>query len=338
VSAPLVESTRGALIDDVHRGDLAVVAANGVLIYSVGDPRGKLAFWRSSAKPFQAVPFIATGAADRFGLSTEEVALSAASHGGEPEHVARVAALLARIGCTVDDLECGAHPPLDPDSARALERAGDEPTALHNNCSGQHTGMLALAEHLGEPRAGYRRHEHPVQGHMVAGVSLFSGVAADEIEIGIDGCGVPCFGTSIYHAALAYARLMAPEGTTAEPATEAAHVVREAMMAHPYLVAGRARLDTDLMQALPGQLLSKGGAGGVQCVGIPGGIGIALKVEDGASPIGPGRPTGVAMIEALRQLGAIRNPEVELLAAHARPRIETVSGELAGSARATFTL
>jgi L-asparaginase II len=338
VSAPLVESTRGALVDDVHRGDLAIVSADGELRCAVGDPRAKVAFWRSSAKPFQAIPLVASGAADRFGFSTEELALAAASHGGEPEHVTRVAALLERIGCTVDDLECGAHPPLDPASARALERAGETPTALHNNCSGKHAGMLALAQQLGAPRAGYRQPGHPVQRAIMASFTRFCGVEERDVAIAIDGCGVPCFGTSIYHAALAYARLLAPEGTVAEPYAGAAQRVREAMMAHPYLVAGRDRLDTDLMHAVPAALLSKGGAGGVQCVGLPGGTGLALKIEDGASQIVPGGPTAVAAVEALRQLGVLDEATVELLAAHARPRIRTVAGEVAGDVHPTFRL
>ena len=156
MSAALVELIRSGLVDEIHRGDLAVVSADGELRFAVGDPLHKVAFWRSSAKPFQAMPLIASGAAERLGLASEDIALSAASHGGEPVHVDRVASLLERTGHRIEDLECGAHAPLDAEAARDLERHGEAPTALHNNCSGKHAGLLALADQLGAPIAGYR--------------------------------------------------------------------------------------------------------------------------------------------------------------------------------------
>jgi L-asparaginase II len=334
----LTELIRGGIVDDIHRGDVAVVAADGTLLQLVGDPRGKRAFWRSSAKPFQAMPFVASGAAEQFGFSSDDLALVAASHGGEPIHVDRAAAMLARVGFEVDDLACGAHLPLDPEAAHLLERSDTPPTALHNNCSGKHIGMLGLAEFLGAPHGGYRFPEHPVQGAILENVARFSGLPAEEVTLGLDGCGVPCFGTSVYRMALAFARLMAPEDYVDEPYATAAGLVREAMLDHPYLVAGRLRTDTELMQAAPGRLLSKGGAGGVQCVGLRSGIGIAVKVEDGASVTGPGQPAGVAALEVLRQLGELDDGALEVLARHARPQVETVAGEVAGEVRPTFTL
>lgn len=338
MSAPLVELTRGAIVDDLHRGDLAVVGADGELRFSAGDPMGKVAYWRSSAKPFQAIPLIASGAAERWALTSEDVAVITASHSGEPVHVDRVASLLDRIGCTSEDLACGVHPPLDPEAARALADAGAKPTALHSNCSGKHTGMLALALQLGVPTDGYLLPGHPVQQEIRKNVARFSGVEPQEVVIGVDGCGVPCFGTSVYHVALAFARLMAPEDTIPEPYATAAGVVRGAMIAHPYLVAGNGRLDTELMQAGGGALLSKGGAGGVQCVGLGGGLGLAVKIEDGAAATAPGRPAGFAALEALRQLGALDSTGFASLERHARPRVESIAGEVVGDARAVFEL
>jgi L-asparaginase II len=334
----LVELIRGGVVDEIHHGDIAVVAFDGKLRASVGDPRGKIALWRSSAKPFQAMPLIARGAAARLGVTREEIALTAASHGGEPMHVALATALLERAGHRSDDLECGAHAPLDAASARALERAGVEPSALHNNCSGKHAGMLALADDLGAPFSGYRLPAHPVQVGIAETVVRFSGAGPDEITLALDGCGVPSFGISVYRMALAFARLMAPPPGIPDEYRDAARVVREAMMAHPYLVAGRDRLDTDLMQALPGALVSKGGAGGVQCIGLPGGIGVALKIEDGAASAQPGGPAGVAALEALRQLGVLGEAAGDVLARHAAPAVRSVAGERAGELRPAFEL
>ena len=337
MSAPLVEVTRGAIVDELHRGDIAVVAADGEPRRSVGDPRARVAYWRSSAKPFQAMVIVASGAAERFGFAPEDIALAAASHSGEPVHVARVKAMLERIGCSADDLACGAHAPFDAESARALARAGEEPTALHSNCSGKHAGMLAIAEQLGVAHEGYRSPAHPVQQLMLDNVARFSGVPRDEIVLGVDGCGVPCFGTSVSAMAYAFARLMVPDAGIPEPYARAASVVREAMMAHPYLVAGRGRLDTDLMEAAPGALVSKVGAGGVQCVGLRAGLGLAIKTEaGGASTSTP--PAGVAALAALRQMGELDPPALAVLATHARPGITTVAGEPAGEVRPVFTL
>jgi L-asparaginase II len=338
MSTALTEQIRGGMVDDIHRGDVAVVAADGTLLQLVGDPRGKLAFWRSSAKPFQAMPFVASGAAERFGFSTEDIALVAASHGGEPIHVDRAASMLERVGFEVEDLACGAHLPLDPEAQHVLERSDVPPTALHNTCSGKHIGMLGLAEYLGAPHGGYRFPEHPVQVAVLENVARFSGVSVEDVTLGLDGCGVPCFGTSVYHLALAFARLMTPEEYVDEPYAGAAGMVREAMLDHPYLVAGRLRTDTELMQAVPGRLLSKVGAGGVQCAGLRSGIGIAVKLEDGASVTAAGQPAGVVMLEVLHQLGELDEGTLAELGRHARPQVETVAGEVAGEVRPVFTL
>jgi L-asparaginase II len=338
MSAALVELIRSGLVDEIHRGDLAVVSADGELRFAVGDPLHKVAFWRSSAKPFQAVPLIASGAAERLGLTSEDIALIAASHGGEPLHVERVASLLARTGHRVEDLECGAHAPLDAEAARELERHGEAPTALHNNCSGKHAGLLALADELGAPFPGYRLPGHPVQDAILESVGRFTGLEQHQIAIGLDGCGVPCFGISIYRMALAFARLLAPGDEIPEAFRDAAGVVRGAMMRHPYLVAGRKRIDTDLMSLLPGAILSKVGAGGVHCIGLPGGIGVAVKIEDGAGSTPPGGAAGVAALEALRQLEVLDAASWVALEDYARPAIRSVAGEHAGNAQAAFEL
>lgn len=338
MSAPLVERRRGALVDALHRGDLALVAADGALEASVGDPRGRRVYWRSAAKPFQALPVVSSGAAIRWGLSGEDLAMIAGSHNGEPMHVERVRALLERIGLGAQELACGTHPPLDPAAARALEQRGESPGPEHNNCSAKHVGMLALAEHMGVERRGYWTPEHPVQREILAHVAHFAGLAPAHIAIGLDGCGVPCFGTSVYHLALAFARLVEPDGAVTDSEADAARAIAAAMAAHPYLVAGRNRLDTELMLVGAGALIVKGGADGVQCVGLRGGLGLAVKIEDGAAATAPGRPPGFVAIEALRQLGFLGHEALVALGDHARPRVETLSRRPAGDVRATFRL
>jgi L-asparaginase II len=198
--------------------------------------------------------------------------------------------------------------------------------------------MLALADELGAPIAGYRRSEHPVQGAILENIARFTGLEERQIALGLDGCGVPSFGLSIERMALAFARLMAPPDTLPMAFQDAAADVRRAMMGQPYVVAGRSRLDTDLMQALPGTVLSKEGAGGVQCIGLPDGIGLAVKIEDGAGSAGSRNPAGVAALEALRQLGVLGNAAWSALGAHAMPEIRSVAGERAGTVRAAFEL
>jgi len=334
MSETLVEQVRGGLVEAIHRGDLAVVDSHGTLRASVGDPRGKIAYWRSAAKPFQALPLIHSGAAERWNLSSADLALIAGSHNGEPIHVDQASQILAKIGCRPTDLVCGTHPPLSPAAAEELRRMGAEPSVLHHNCSGNHIGMLALAEHLGVPLSGYPARDHPVQTAILEAVSGFVGVAESEIVVGVDGCGVPCFGTSVYHLAYAFARFMEPEQLS--PAwAGAAHDIRTAMAGDPYLVAGQGRLDTDLMQSA--DVIAKGGASGVQCVGLPGGVGIAIKIEDGSMGPPPA-PGAVATIAVLQQLAFLDEEQVCALSAHARPVVRTSAGQVVGEVRPAFEL
>lgn len=331
---PLVEVLRGPVVEAVHRGDVAVVGSDGQLLCGLGSPLQKVTFWRSAAKPFQALPVVSSGAAGERGLLAGDLALISGSHNGEQVHVDQAAALLGRIGGELDDLACGRCAPLDGSAASALHQAGARPSALHNNCSGKHLGMLAVADRIGAARSGYRSGSHPVQHEILAGISRFTGLAPKEIVVGVDGCGVPCFGTSVYHLALAFARLMRPErlGPTDR---SAAGAIRGAMEAHPYLVAGRNRLDTALIEAAAGELLAKDGAAGIQCVGVRGGIGIAVKIEDGGGL--PARPAAVATLSVLEQLGICEEP-LAALRPYAHPTLHNIDGDPVGAARPVFTL
>ena len=206
-----VEERRGDQTETVHRVHVAVVDADGALVARAGDP-GLVTFWRSAAKPFQAMPLVADGAAERFGFSDAELALCCASHSSEPGQVEMVRALLAKIGCREDDLRCGPHTPLAEHVARDYQARGVRLTPVYSNCSGKHTGMLALARHHGWPTADYHRLAHPVQQRCLDEVSRWTNLPADRIGTAVDGCGVVCFALPLKNMALAYARLGSGEG------------------------------------------------------------------------------------------------------------------------------
>lgn len=339
LSEVMVEVVRGPLVEAVHRGTLAVVDVSGELLASVGDPRRKVAYMRSAAKPFQSMLLVLSGAASRYDLAPADLAIACASHNAEPRHVEQVRSLLDHLGVDPGQLACGSHPPLLPSAAQDLERHGIPPTVLHNNCSGLHSGMLGLAVQLGATTGGYERPEHPVQVAIVENLARFADLEPHDIVLGTDDCVSPCHGLSIYHMALAYARLMAPEGRFDADTVTAARTIREAMMGNAWLIGGSGRLDTDVMEAGAGRIVAKGGASGIQCIGIEGGIGLALKIEDGASgPAAPGRPTAASAMEALRQMGILDPEGSEVLRRHARPALRDRVGRESGHARPMFEL
>jgi L-asparaginase II len=299
---PLVEVWRGATVESVHDGAVAVVDSTGRLRAAVGDP-GTVTFLRSSAKPAQALPLIEGGVVERFGLSDAEIALIAGSHGGEPFHVEAVRSILSKIGLDETALQCGAHPPLYRPAAEALRAAGTAPTALHNNCSGQHSGMLALAVHLGTPIETYLDLDHPVQRRIHTALESIAGLEPGAEETGVDGCSAPALPMPLRHAALIYARLTDP-GETIGRSRPAARRVVQAMRDHPEMVAGTDRLCTALMRASHSGLVAKIGAEGFYGLGYEQdgrGVGIALKIGDGNDQ----RARNTATIEVLRQLGVI---------------------------------
>jgi L-asparaginase II len=269
----LVELRRGSVVESRHRVHVAVVDAAGNLVAHAGDP-DLITFWRSAAKPFQALPLVSDGAADRFGLSRAELALCCASHSSEQSQVTLVRDFLAKIGCSERDLMCGAHTPLSDAVAKDYRTRGVRLTAVHSNCSGKHTGMLALAKHHGWPIEDYARIGHAVQQRCLAEVSLWSGVPVPHIGVAVDGCGVACFALPLRGMAWAYAKL-------GSGAAAPARIV-EAMLRHPELVAGAGRACTELMRAHPAQVVTKVGAEGVySALLVHEGLGVTLKVEDG---------------------------------------------------------
>src|ERR1041384_3789099 len=186
----LVEVKRGSITESRHRGYIVAVEPDGNIVASPGDPR-YVTFLRSSAKPFQALPLLLTGAADHFGFTDREVALACASHNGEPIHTELAASMLKKIGLGPEALKCGVHEPYSVEAAQQLRERGETPTVLHNNCSGKHAGMLAVAVYLGAPTETYNKPEHPVQIEIAKTIAHFSGIAVEDLAVGIDGCAVP---------------------------------------------------------------------------------------------------------------------------------------------------
>lgn len=330
-SIPLVTLTRGPLAECVHRGHIAVVDADGRVASAAGDPHF-VTFARSAAKPLQAVPVVASGAADRFGLDADELALLCASHSGESRHVEAVSRILAKLGLGETHLQCGAHPPYHKPSASALREAGEAPRAVHNNCSGKHAGMLALALQLGAPTDGYRRPDHPAQRAMLDAFASFAGVPAADVALGVDGCGVPVYGVPLSALALAYARLGTPRGGGS--AMDAARRVVAAVQAHPEMLAGTDRYDTQLIRASGGRVIGKMGAEGIFAAALVGeGLALAVKIEDGAQ-----RALYPAVTEALLQLGWIDDAAAEELADYHKPAVRNWSGEVVGETVPSFRL
>ncbi len=306
--APLVRFGRGGRTESVHFGALAVVDRTGRLLLAAGDPT-TVVFMRSSAKPFQALPFVADGGPEHFGLDDADLALICASHTGREEHTRRVAALLARAELTPAALQCGVHPPADPETATALACRGEAPTPLHHNCSGKHTGMLLRARMHGWDTATYLDPEHPVQRDIRAALARFAGLPPEALALGTDGCSAPNFALPLYHAAWAWARLADPTDLD-EPWATAARRITAAMTAHPEMVGGPGRFDTELMRALGPAVVAKAGAEGYQALGLaaghwpgaPGGVGIALKIADGDAR---NRARGVVALALLRRAGLL---------------------------------
>ncbi|HEU0174027.1 MAG TPA: asparaginase [Blastocatellia bacterium] len=337
----LVEVTRGSLVESRHRGFIAVVDAAGAVVASLGDI-GTPVWFRSAAKPFQAIPIIASGAAARYGFTPRELAVIAGSHSGENAHLETVLSILNKISLDESALKCGAHLPFDEASAKRLRAENKEPRALHNNCSGKHAGMLAFAKHIGEPVENYLDPDHPIQRRIRSTLARFADAPVDEIKIAVDGCSAPVFGLSVEAMARSYARLAGARRAGIEPElAAAADAMVSAMIEYPEMVGGtRDRLDTDLMLVAKGEIISKVGAEGTQLLGVkpneryPKGLGIAIKIEDGDVR----RARDPVVIETLRQLGLLDDAQLAALASYARSTVFNHREIEVGEVRTCFAL
>jgi len=317
-----IEVTRGGIVESRHHGAAAVVRSDGVVEAAWGDIDTAV-FARSAIKPLQAIPLVESGAADRFGLAKEQIALACASHNGEPRHVATVRAWLARVGLSEQDLECGGHAPTRLPAFEALVRSGEAVSPAYNNCSGKHSGFLTTAVHLGEPTAGYIRADHPVQQRLRAVYSEMCGTDLAGVPVGTDGCGIPTLGVPLSAMARAMARMADPSGLAAARAAAIGRIL-DAMWSEPFMVAGTDRFCTQVNGRARDRAAVKTGAEGVFCAILPAQkLGIALKIEDGA-----GRAAEVAMAALLRRYGALdRGDEL------AHPLVRNVVGLTVGEMR-----
>lgn len=316
-----VAVTRGDGTESEHRVHAAVVGEGDELLGAARDPNA-FTFWRSCAKPFQVIPFLASGGFDAMGWGDEQLAISCASHGGEPEHVALVEGMLRDIELEEGDLACGPHEPSSQRGAKILRESGERPSRLHNNCSGKHTAMLAQARHKGWTTQGYESREHHVQRGILHEIALWTDVPCGRITQAVDGCGVVVFGMTLERMARAYSRLAV---ATARGEEFPSRVIG-AMSKHPFLVGGTDRIDSALIDETNGNVVSKVGAEGVHCALLPErGIGIAIKVEDGTQ-----RAQVPALLRVLQELDALPSQLSPRLAEWMRKPVKNTRGESVG--------
>jgi len=324
----LVEVTRGPLVESRHRGAVAVCDAEGRSVLAIGEVTAPV-FPRSAVKALQALVLIEQGAADRFDLSGEELALACASHSGEAAHVAGVAGMLAKAGLEPAALRCGAHWPIAQAAAAAVARSGG-PTPLHNNCSGKHAGFLCVARALGVDHADYWRPDHPVQRLVRAALEDFTGASLGEACCAIDGCSVPTWAMPLRNLAHGFAKFGSGRGISAERARAAVRL-RQACAQAPWFVAGTGRFCTDTMQLFGERVFVKTGAEGVYCAALPQqGLGIALKCDDGA-----GRAAQAIMAAVIARFLPLAASERAALAQFAEPTLRNWNGFEVGRIRIT---
>ena len=323
---PLFEVTRGEIVESVHYGSVAVVDATGKLVSSYGDPQA-VAFLRSSAKPFQVLPFVEGGGVEYFGFTPRELSLACASHEGSDLHVRTVEGMQEKIGVEEQALQCGIHMPGDVEAFKTLIVNNRQPTPNQNNCSGKHTTMLAYARMRGLPLENYLDVNHLIQQEILAVFADMCKLSAQDVQLGTDGCSAPNFAVPLYNAAFGMARLCDPRELSAERAS-ACRRITSAMTAYPEMVSAYGEFDEQLMRIGEGKIICKRGAEGYQIIGLlPGvlrpdapGIGIALKVSDGD----PSRTTldlthstrvrPAVALEILIQLGVLSSEKEKALA------------------------
>ncbi len=331
----LVEFRRSGLTESVHRGAIAVCTPHGRRTRGLGHP-AMPTFMRSAAKPLQALPLITSGAAQRFGLTPAELAATCGSLNGEPFQIDTVTSILAKAGLGPELLDCGAAWPLHRETYKALQAAGEKPTALHNPCAGKHAAMLVLCAFHGWPTEDYLSNRHPVQKLILETVATLTGYPKEQIGIGVDGCGAPVFRVPLVAMAGAYARLAAPDNTELAPELiQAARELMAACLAHPEMIAGTGRICTRLMQAAPGLVLAKAGSEGSYALALPQqGLGVALNIEDGGL-----RALGPAVTQILHELGILDHAALEgPLADLHRPQIKNHRGDKVCTLHAVFGL
>jgi L-asparaginase II len=309
----LVEIMRGDTVESRHRGAIAVADARAKLVLALGDVSAPV-YPRSAVKALQALPLVASGAAARIGLGAAEIALTCASHSGEPIHIDTAAAMLAKVGRDGSCLECGAHWPIAESAQHALIVRGQRPKALHNNCSGKHAGFICLAVDLGTNPKNYVSADHPVQQLVKATLERVTDTSLATASRGIDGCSIPTYAMPLTMLATAFAKLATGSRLPADEAA-AAKRIRACVAQHPHMVAGTGRFDTAVMQVLGARAFTKTGAEGVFCAALPeSGLGIALKCDDGST-----RAAELMMATVLAQFVPFSEADRQQLSARLSP-------------------
>ena len=348
---PIFETTRGDIVESIHYGSIAVVDSHGKLIASLGDPQ-TVAFLRSSAKPFQVLPFVERGGVEHFNFTLRELSISCASHEGSDMHVQTVKELQKKIGVEESNLQCGVHMPGDVAALKPMIVHDIHPTANHNNCSGKHTAMLAHAKMRGLPLENYLDINHPVQQDILATFADMCMIPSEQVHLGTDGCSAPNFAVPLYNAALGMARFCDPYALS-EARAAACRKIANAMTTHPEMVSGYGEFDEQLMKTGEGRIVCKRGAEGYQIIGLlPGvlgkdspGVGIAYKVSDGDASrmaddlTSSNRVRPAVSLEILRQLGALSSKQEQVLSPFGPVKsIENHRGIITGQSRPAFKL
>lgn len=331
MSEVVLHFTRAGHVENIHRADVALVNSAGKIISSVGNANLPM-FWRSAAKPFQALPFVKNGGLEKYGITDEELAVLVSSHSGEENHVALVRGILAKLGLDESVLDCGVLRPLNGKAYKKLLISGEPITAVHNQCSGKHSQIIALAMMLGVDVSGYIRPEHPAQKIIFEHVAMASRMAEDKLEIGIDGCGVPVFYLPIYNMSLAYARLSTPAKGDWGDYEAAATKIRDAMSKYPQIVAGTGRIDAAVPEVTGGRIIAKIGSDAVFCMCVKDGdLGITFKVEDGSfATVTP------MTIAVLKKFDLLTKDEAAELDCRFPPVLKNHRGEVIGTIEAVF--
>jgi L-asparaginase II len=332
----MAEVTRGDLVESRHLRNAVVIDGSRDVIAWAGDPEARV-FFRSSAKPFQAVPLVASGAADAYGFTTEELALSSASHNATARHQAVVASMLAKAGLHESDLKCGFSPPMDEEEKARVTLGLTQPSIVQCECSGKHAGMLATCRHQGWPTEDYLNPAHPLQQEIRHILALACGIPGDAFDVATDGCGLPTFGAPVRAFATAYAVLADPDGACwdgSQPYRLALHRLREAIAMHPELVSGDGEIDTTIMRVTGGKVVAKLGAEGLLCVAVPErGLGVAIS-DSGGSERGLG-PGAVAVFEELELVDGRSLAELKRALC---PEVRNFAGHPVGETRQVLTL
>jgi L-asparaginase II len=332
MSVKLVEMYRSGIIESTHDGSIVVAASDGSILHKLGDS-GRLTFFHSSAKPIQGIAALELGIAEKFKLDLKEIALMISSHSGEQEHIEALNNLMDKLDVKEDMLECGIAEPVNKNVLKELFTAGKSISKLHCNCSGKHLGFIAASKLMGYPLESYYKLDHPIQKNVKKIIAEFACFEPGLISNGVDGCSVPVFALPLKNMAIAYANLCNPSFNKGKYA-KSQNYITSSMTMFPEMVAGRGRIDTDLMKHFGSKIISKSGAEGVYCAGLPGkGIGIAVKIEDGSS-----RAVNPVVIELLVKMKVLNEQEAESLNEYWRTPVVNNKGEKTGEIKASFTI